>query len=77
MRARMIADRADFGSFGANVDMPAVVAFPCVDFAALENLPGIDTLNQLAIASLVLLLDVGDAFEKTGKLVEAFVAVHS
>ena len=55
------------------MDVTAVVALPCMDFATLVHFPGVDAFDQLAVTRLVLFLDRADAFEQAGKLVEALL----
>ena len=45
----MIAHRADLRGLGADDDMPAVAAFPHGHAALLEDLIGLDIVQQLAV----------------------------
>ena len=67
----MSAYRADIRSLGADNDVSAVAALPDLDLALLEDLLGLNVLEQLAVALLMGLLDCSHAAELFGKDMEA------
>ena len=69
----MGADGAEHGGLGADDDVAAVAALPHLDGALLEDLLGLDVVQQGAVALLVVLLDLGHQAELGGELGEALV----
>ena len=59
----MAAGGADFRSLCAHDDMPAVAAFPYLDFALLEHLGCLYIVEQGAIAFFVMLFNRSDIAE--------------
>ena len=68
----MGADGADFGGLGAYDNVPAVAAFPNLDFALFEHLCGFHVLEEGTVAFFVHLFDGGDFAELGGESGEAF-----
>lgn len=57
----MRTDGADLGSFGAEMDVSAVAAFPCHDAVLFEDLAFFDCCGKAEISLLVLFLDCRDS----------------
>ena len=74
MSARMLADGALLGRFGANMDMAAYCANPNLNFFALKDLAIIDTLGQKIVALLMSFLDSTNALKEISKFIESFFA---
>ena len=71
----MVADGALLGSLLADDDMATVGALPDDVAIFREDALAPDVVEQLAIALLVLLLNLGHTLELLGNLVEALFAV--
>ena len=71
---RMVADRTDIGSGGADYDVAAVAAFPDTVAVFGEDKAALDVLKQLAIACFMLFFNGRDHLEQISDLVEAFLA---
>ena len=71
IRLRVVANGTHLGSFFAVVNVPAIRAFPNDLFSLGKDLAVLDILEKLAVAFLVLALNLADFFEKERDFVEA------
>ena len=68
----MLAGRAHFRSFFADVDVAAVQADPFLRGDPGENLTFPDVFDELAVAFFMMLFDCSDTLEFTGNVIVAF-----
>ncbi len=68
----MIAYRAQFRGFAADIDMSAVTALPAILSDTYPNFTGLNILKKFEVTLLVMFLDFSDTLKLKGNILKAF-----